>query len=198
MTGKTGPDVPGPARAEPKRSARCPLEIKFAFPLRGFAGSVGAMALMRILVDGYSLLHNWPALAPGKPRHSAAAREELIHLLTQYRDAIGTPITIVFDGAGAPNGTPKAASTPELEVLFSEAGKSADEVIERVAHRMAPFGEVLAVTDDYAERDTVLSLGGMASSCQNFIQMVESTLGDLQRELKHHNRKERERFRRSR
>ena len=28
------------------------------------------MALVRILVDGYSLLHNWPELAPGQPRHS--------------------------------------------------------------------------------------------------------------------------------
>jgi hypothetical protein len=34
------------------------------------------MPLVRILVDGYSLLHNWPELAPGKARHSAAARDE--------------------------------------------------------------------------------------------------------------------------
>src|SRR6266567_3370333 len=61
------------------------------------------MALVRILVDGYSLLHNWPELASGKPRHSAAAREELITQLTQYHDACGTPITIVFDGAGGAN-----------------------------------------------------------------------------------------------
>src|SRR5262245_52681042 len=57
------------------------------------------MALVRILVDGFSLLHNWPELAPGKPRHSAPAREELISRLRQYYDACGTPITIVFDGA---------------------------------------------------------------------------------------------------
>ena len=50
------------------------------------------MALVRILVDGYSLLHNWRQLARGQSRHSAAAREELIHALTRYRDAIGTPI----------------------------------------------------------------------------------------------------------
>ena len=55
------------------------------------------MALVRILVDGYSLLHNWVELAPGLPRHSARAREELIHVLTRYHDATGTPITIVFD-----------------------------------------------------------------------------------------------------
>jgi len=52
------------------------------------------MALVRILVDGYSLLHNWPELAPGRRRHSARAREELIHVLTRYHDATGTPVTI--------------------------------------------------------------------------------------------------------
>jgi len=153
------------------------------------------MALLRILVDGYSLLHSWPTLAPGQPRHSAAAREQLIRALTQYRDAIGTSITIVFDGAGAPPGTPKTISTPEMEVLYSKAGRTADDVIERATHRLCQFGEVLVVTDDYAERDTVLSIGGMASSCSSFIQTVEITLA--QRELKHRNRKERERFKRS-
>ena len=43
------------------------------------------MALARILVDGYSLLHSWPELAPGQPRHSAAARDELVHVLAGYR-----------------------------------------------------------------------------------------------------------------
>src|SRR6478736_2816558 len=128
------------------------------------------MALVRILVDGYSLLHNWPELARGKPRHSAAAREELIHIITQYRDAVGTPITIFFDGSGAPVGTPAALSTPEVEVLYSKSGQTADQMIERATHRFAEYGEVLAVTDDLAERQTVSNMGGMSSSCWNFIQ----------------------------
>jgi predicted RNA-binding protein with PIN domain len=160
--------------------------------------NVAAMALVRILVDGYSLLHNWPQLAPRKARHSAAAREELIHVLTQYRDAIGTPITVVFDGAGAPVGTPKVESTPELEILYSRSGQTADDVIERAAYRLVEFGEVLVVTDDNAERDTVLSLGSMASGCLSFIRTIELTLADLQSDLKHHNRKERQRFQRTR
>jgi predicted RNA-binding protein with PIN domain len=152
------------------------------------------MALVRILVDGYSLLHNWVQLAPGKARHSAAARDELIHRLTLYRDAIGTPITIVFDGGGAPAGTPAPASTPELEIIYSPAGRTADDIIERVASRMTVFGEVLAVTDDYAERDTVISMGGMASSCLNFIQSIEAVLGEQERDIKNYNRRERTGF----
>ena len=54
------------------------------------------MALLRILVDGYSLLHNWPELAPGHPRHSERARKELVHILTRFHDATGTPITVFF------------------------------------------------------------------------------------------------------
>ena len=156
------------------------------------------MALVRILVDGYSLLHNWPELARGKPRHSAAARQELVHILTQYQDASGTPITIFFDGSGAPPGVPKNESTPTVEVLFSKAGQTADDMIERAAHRFQPYGEVLAVTDDHAERDTVIALGGSASSCLNFISMVESALSDLADDVKTHNRTERNRFKQSR
>ena len=149
-------------------------------------------------MDGYSLLHSWPELAPGKPRHSLAARDELIYCLTLYRDAVGTPITIVFDGGGAPVGTPKTISTPEFEVLYSRAGQTADDIIERVAHRMRDFGEVLAVTDDHAERETVLAMGGMASSCANFINSVESALGDLNRDLQNYNLRERNRYNKSR
>jgi predicted RNA-binding protein with PIN domain len=156
------------------------------------------MALVRILVDGYSLLHNWPEIAPGQPRHSARAREELIQILTQYHDATGEPLTIFFDGAGAPSGTPKSESSRAVEVLFSSTGQTADDMIERAAHRFEPYGEVLVVTDDRAERDTVSGFGGSVSSCANFIRRIGGALGELQDELKNYNRAERNRFNRPR
>src|SRR5262245_46667593 len=128
------------------------------------------MALVRILVDGYSLLHHWVNLAPGRPRHSAAAREELIHVLTQYHDASSVPLTIVFDGARTvrePGET--TSSSRDVEVLYSRAGQTADQIIERAAHRFAEHGEVLVVTDDAMERETVASSGGSVSNCENFV-----------------------------
>jgi predicted RNA-binding protein with PIN domain len=153
------------------------------------------MALVRILVDGYSLLHQWAELAPGRPRHSEAARDELIRRLTQYQDAVGTPITIVFDGAGPRASGPEGGNRPELEILYSRAGQTADQIIERAAHLFARYGEILAVTDDHAERDLVISLGGFASSCLNFMQTVENTLAEMADDIKHHNRQERHRYR---
>ncbi len=156
------------------------------------------MALVRILVDGYSLLHGWPELARGQARHSAGAREALIERLGHYQDATGTPITIFFDGQGARTGTGAAPSPADVEVLYSRTGETADHMIERAAHRFAAYGEVLAVTDDFAERDTVISLGGMAASCDNFIHMVKTALSDMTDDLKQHNRREKNRFQRRR
>lgn len=156
------------------------------------------MALVRILVDGYSLLHNWPELAPGQPRHSERARDELIRVLTQYHDATGELITIFFDGAGAPASAQKPQSSREVEVLFSRAGQTADDLIERAAHRFQEYGQVLVVTDDFAERDTVGAMGAVVSSCVNFINSIEKALTEMQDDLQSHNRSEKNRFGRPR
>jgi predicted RNA-binding protein with PIN domain len=154
------------------------------------------MALVRILVDGYSLLHNWPELAPGRPRHSAAARDELIAELTRYQDASGTPITIFFDGSGKVRQVGKDEFARPVEVLYSGGGQTADDLIERAAYRFKDFGEVLVVTDDFAERDTVISMGGLATSCDNFLRTMGGAFKELNDDVKHHNRKERNQFNR--
>jgi uncharacterized protein len=157
------------------------------------------MAWVRILVDGYSLLHHWPELAPGKPRHSAAARDELLHHLRQFQDATQTPITVVFDGARAPKGTPPPEnSSSAFEILYAPEGKTADDLIERAACRLAEYGQVLVVTNDHAERNAVEAAGALASSCESFIQEVALTLGDLARDIDQYNRRERRLFQRPR
>jgi predicted RNA-binding protein with PIN domain len=156
------------------------------------------MALVRILVDGYSLLHNWPELAPGAARHSEAARDALVEMLTQYQDSKGTPVTVFFDGAGSRRAKPKNEAAGTIEVLYSRAGQTADDMIERAAHRFQDYGEVLVVTDDYAERDMVSGFGGSVASCDNFIRMIGDALTELQDKLNQHNRVERKRFNHSR
>jgi predicted RNA-binding protein with PIN domain len=170
------------------------------------------MALVRILVDGYNLihaicretgrsnilLHNWPELAPGAARHSEAARDALVEMLTQYQDIKGTPITIFFDGAGSRRSKPKSDAAGTVEVLFSSTGQTADDMIERAAHRFQEYGEVLVVTDDYAERDMVSGFGGSVASCANFIGIIGDAQAELHDKLKRHNRTERNHFNRSR
>lgn len=153
------------------------------------------MAFVRILVDGYSLLHAWPELASGYARYSEAARDELLRTLTQYQDASGTPVTVVFDGRGQSGGPRKTTPRHEVEVLYSTDGRTADDLIERAAHRLSAYGEVLVVTNDRAERETVNFVGGLVSSCFNFICTVESTLESFRSQLDRRNRGEQRAFR---
>ena len=146
------------------------------------------------MVDGYSLLHAWPELAQGKPRFSAAAREELAHCLTQYQDAIGVPITLVFDGQGTARSNPATPVSRKLEVIFSKSGQTADDIIERATYLLSSYGQVLVVTDDLAEKDTVTSVGGVTSSCENFIRDIQNTLKELHRDIQLHNRREMSRY----
>jgi predicted RNA-binding protein with PIN domain len=152
------------------------------------------MALVRILVDGYSLLHNWPELADGTPRHSERARDALVELLQHYQDASGTPVTVFFDGAGARR-KPKSEADGTVEVLFSSGGQTADDLIERAAHRFQPYGEVLVVTEDFAVRDTVGAFGASVAGCANFIRMIGGMQADLREDLDRHNRAARHAFR---
>lgn len=156
------------------------------------------MALARILVDGYSLLHTWGELAPGHPRYTESARDELIEALTHYSDMTGIPVTVFFDGS-APKGGPRPKSRPqEVEILYSRAGQTADQMIERATQRLLAYGEVLVVTNDHAERDLVIGLGGMAVSCLGFIEEYLKLRGELQREIKSHNLREKRKFGRAR
>ena len=156
------------------------------------------MGLIRILVDGYSLLHAWPELAPGKARHSEAARDELVVVLAEHSKLCGTPITVVFDGTGSGRGPGAQQAKGAVEVLYSRADQTADDLIERAAHRFQPYGEVLVVTDDYAERDMVSFAGAMYQSCLGFIQSIETELSEMRREIKGRNFHERSQFKRSR
>jgi predicted RNA-binding protein with PIN domain len=71
-------------------------------------------------------------------------------------------------------------------------------MIERAAYRFQDYGEVLAVTNDNAERNIVIHMGGMAESCGNFIHTVEATLAGMAEDVDRHNRQEQVRYRASR
>ena len=117
-------------------------------------------------------------------------------MLQHYQDASGTPVTVFFDGTGARH-KPKSDSGHPVEILFSSGGQTADDLIERAAHRFQAYGEVLVVTDDFAERETVSGFGGSVASCGNFIRMIDGRLTDLQEDLNKRNRAARNSFRRA-
>jgi len=96
------------------------------------------MALVRILVDGYSLLHQWLELARAS-RAIRPCREELISRLTRYYDASGTPVSLFLMGKRdrQPGSNPFHPGSGDH--LFA-GRQSADQLIERRPIVSAPLG----------------------------------------------------------
>ena len=152
------------------------------------------MSLVRILVDGYSLIHGWPPLAGGYPPFSEQARDTLVQKMQQFVDSAGTPVTIFFDGAQTKSGAGEL-STRSVEVLFSKKGQTADSLIERAAFRFKTYGDVLVVTDDRAEREVVHAMGALTQSCDSFGREVDGSVNAVRSKVEKRNQKENKRFR---
>ena len=138
---------------------------------------------VRILVDGYSLLHACRETLPNTQPHSAKARDWLIRQLTLYQDAIHTPLTVVFDGMGSKASKENQEVHPHVEVIFSKGNRTADDIIERVTHQLLEYGPVLVVTNDYAEQNTIFSMGGSVSSCEQFMDEIRNALENFETDL---------------
>lgn len=144
-----------------------------------------------VLVDGYSVLHFWPRWRRHTGRRLAQQRDALIALLRQYSDATGHRVTVVFDGYAARHKPDPPEPTPGLEVLYSDTGKTADDVIERLVAEADRPANILVVTSDHLERHTVETLGAHSQSCAAFEQEVEAALGELARQVRQHTRRPR-------
>ena len=141
-----------------------------------------------ILVDGYSVLHFWPQLRKLAGRSLEHQRDALIRILRQYGDARGCRVTVVFDGYAAKRKPDKTAPTPGVEVFYSDTGKTADDVIERLVGSAEHPGRITVITSDNLERQTVETLGAASQSTEVFEQEVIGALGELARLVREHSR----------
>ena len=111
--------------------------------------------------------------------------------LSKDQDAIHTPVTVIFDGMGSKASKENQEIHPHMEVIYSKWNRTADDLIERVTHKLLAYGQVLVVTNDYAEQNTIFSMGGSVSSCEQFLGDIQTELDRFQSELVQRNKKSR-------
>jgi uncharacterized protein len=143
---------------------------------------------MRVLiVDGHSMIFAWPELRALHAKRGVLARDALVKRLTDYHDFSGIHVVAVFDGKG---GRASEASEPGgIQVFYSRAGQTADEIVERLVAKYAGEHDITVATDDHLEEQTALSFGATCISSEGLRLQLEDSRDDLQRELKKRGRK---------
>ncbi len=132
-----------------------------------------------LIVDGYNVIRNNPryqALGIDYEGKSAwnKARETLITDTAMLAKADYEKATIVFDGAGNPASTGQPQNHAGVTVIFSPHGKTADTVIEKLAHDARERGlEVTVVSSDFSIQTTVFGGGVTRMSAAGFSGAAE-------------------------
>lgn len=140
-----------------------------------------------LLVDGNNIIHAWPELARLHATNRGAAHAELIRELTAYQDFSGRRVVVVFDGRGLKNNEERLPDG--MQVFYSSASYTADDLIERLALKYAGVYEITVATNDRAEQDMVVGAGGIAISADGLRDLIGSVDREMDDWLRRHRKR---------
>lgn len=150
--------------------------------------SLTAHAVRYLIVDGHSVIFAWPELRALHARRTALARDALVKALTEYQDASGVRVVVVFDSKGVSANEQSAPGG--IQVFYSAAGQTADSIIERLAAKYAQARDLTVATSDLLEQQTVAAFGALTISAEILRQYLDDAGSDLARRLKQHRRRQ--------
>jgi predicted RNA-binding protein with PIN domain len=135
-----------------------------------------------LIVDGHSIIFAWPELLELHQRNTGAARDSLVRIMTAYQDVSGTHVVVVFDGRGAM--VSKIEEPGGIQIFYSNAGRTADEIVERLVAKYAKTFSITVATADLLEQQTVTSFGANPIGSEGLRRMIQDAQVEFAAELK--------------
>jgi uncharacterized protein len=139
-----------------------------------------------LIVDGHSIIFQWPELRAIHGKRGGAARDELVRRLTQYQDATGVRVVAVFDGRSENQN--ETSEPGGIQIFYSKVGQTADAIIERLCAKYAKQHDIVVATDDNMERQTALTFGASTVSSEMLRTLLDTAIRDLHRRIEKHRR----------
>ena len=136
---------------------------------------------MAIIVDGYNVLHASRWLASS---FKGVDRAEFCRLLGKLARHSSEKITVVFD-AVASESDPSAANVPNVEVIYSGHGRTADDVIIQLIKASSGPRELTVVSSDREIKSAARRRGCKVRSAGEFIKASARELGRAQTKQNH-------------
>jgi len=126
-----------------------------------------------IFVDGYNVVNSWPDLKQRKDFSFEAARQTLIDKLHNYGVFKACKIVLVFDAHKViGNLEKKEEVNRNISVIFTKDGETADNYIEKQVNLLGRKHEIVVVTSDSLEQQTIFQRGAVRMSSLEFYNEV--------------------------
>ena len=129
-----------------------------------------------LFVDCYNMIGAWPHLAKlHRSDQLAAARDGLLHELSEFAKYEDMEIRVVFDAQFVP-GIQKQYTVYNLMVIFTKEDETADSYIEKaVGDENLHITNVIVATSDLAEQWLVFQRGASRKSARDLYKEVHFT-----------------------
>ena len=126
-----------------------------------------------IFVDGYNVINSWPDLKQKKNFSFEGARQTLIDRLHNYGVFNACKIILVFDAHKVMGSLEKKEKiNKHISVVFTKDGETADSYIEKSVNVLGRKYEIVVVTSDALEQQTIFQRGAVRMSSLEFYSEV--------------------------
>ena len=135
-----------------------------------------------LLVDGYNIIFAWDELKELAVRDLHAAREALIHILSNYQGVKKCELILVFDAYKVKGGVRSIERVHNISVVYTKEAETADMYIEKVTYEVGKKHRVKVATSDALEQMIILGHGAVRLSANELkwdIEQVNEQIRDF-------------------
>lgn len=171
-----------PRDFEPQKAPRRPKEMK-SVSLNEFSKPEEYL-----LVDGYNIIFAWDDLKEIARTNLDAARETLIHMLSNYQGYHKCHVIVVFDAYKVKGGNRHVERHHNIDVVYTKEAETADTYIEKASYRLGKKYRVQVATSDYTVQLIILGNHATRISASAFRKEVDQVNEEIERLLERYRR----------
>ncbi|MCI9360794.1 MAG: GTP-binding protein [Hungatella sp.] len=135
-----------------------------------------------LLVDGYNIIFAWKELQELAKVTIDGARHKLMDILCNYQGYRKCKLILVFDAYKVEGNIGQALKYHNIHVVYTKEAETADQYIEKLAHKMGQNHQVTVATSDGLEQLIIRGEGCRLWSAKDFREEVEQVNQEIQKE----------------
>lgn len=128
-----------------------------------------------LLVDGYNIIFAWEELRELSKTTIEGARHRLMDILCNYQGYKKCTLILVFDAYKVSGNTGEALDYNNIHVVYTKEAETADQYIEKLAHRIGRKYSVTVATSDGLEQLIIYGQGCRLMSAKDLREDIEWT-----------------------
>ena len=140
-----------------------------------------------LLVDGYNIIFAWEELSKLAREDLDAARNQLIHILSNYQGMRHCKVILIFDAYRVKGGAGSVEQVNNIFVVYTKQAETADTYIERTTYELGKHYRVRVATSDGMEQTIILGHESQRISARAFEEEVKQMQAELEARIRQNN-----------